>query len=494
MTADPFDTPGADDAPPPELEGIEARVVRGTLVSLAGQGASKGLRLVSNVIMSRLLFPEAFGLMTMVNFLVFGLSMISDVGILPNIIQHPRGDQPSFLNTAFTIQALRGLTLALLGAALAYPLALFYGQGELVELAPAACVAAIFTGLESTNMATLRRRIHLGRIVAIEFTSQAAAMVVMIAHAYAFRSVWALVLGSLSGSLIRCVLSHVALQGIRNRFAIEREAARAIFSFGKWIFISTIVTYLATRLDYLLLGKLLELGDVGVYYLAATLAIIPIEVAGMVVGSVLLPALSEGARKDRATLSAYFLEAQRVIASAGLFAILGMVFFSPLFFLVFYDARYHDAGWMVQIAMIATWFFHLQESHVKALLAVGDAAGLATANLTKLAVSALMALAGFRVLGLAGFLLGMGAGSLCGHAVVLVKLERHGIRALSGDIRWTSIGAVLAAAGAYGPVLLEGALPVRVEIATAAAGVVCLVPLGLFVARRLRDRLQTRSS
>src|SRR5687767_9371627 len=138
-------------------EAIKSRVIRGTVISLIGQGGSKGLRLVSNMLLSRLLFPEAFGLMTMVNFLVLELSMISDVGILPNIIQHKRGDDPVFLNTAWTIQVLRGSTLLLIGALFAYPLAQFYDQEQLITLAPVACLTALFNGFDSTNIATMRR-------------------------------------------------------------------------------------------------------------------------------------------------------------------------------------------------------------------------------------------------------------------------------------------------------------------------------------------------
>src|SRR5688572_17873197 len=175
-------------------EAIKSRVIRGTVISLIGQGGSKGLRLISNMILSRLLFPEAFGLMTMVNFLVLGLSMISDVGILPNIIQHTRGDEPAFLNTAWTIQVLRGTALLLLGALFAYPLSVYYEQPDLVTLAPIACLTALFNGFDSTNIATMRRKITLGRVVAIEVISQAGAMAVMIVHAFYFRNVWALVL------------------------------------------------------------------------------------------------------------------------------------------------------------------------------------------------------------------------------------------------------------------------------------------------------------
>ena len=64
------------------------------------------------------MLPEAFGIMALVNVLIQGLTMFSDVGIEPAIVQHRRGDEPRFYNTAWTVQILRGFVL-LLGRVLA---------------------------------------------------------------------------------------------------------------------------------------------------------------------------------------------------------------------------------------------------------------------------------------------------------------------------------------------------------------------------------------
>ena len=81
------------------LDSLRSRAASGTVVSLAGQVAAQGLRLVSNLILSKLLFPEAFGLMALVNMLMLALTAISDVGIQPAIIRHARGDEQRFLDT-----------------------------------------------------------------------------------------------------------------------------------------------------------------------------------------------------------------------------------------------------------------------------------------------------------------------------------------------------------------------------------------------------------
>ena len=98
---------------------LTARIIRAAFLSIGSFGLSQGLRLVSNLLLTRILFPEAFGLMGLVNVLLIGLAMFSDVGIGPAIARSPRGDERDFLDTAWTLQILRGLLLFFMGCALA---------------------------------------------------------------------------------------------------------------------------------------------------------------------------------------------------------------------------------------------------------------------------------------------------------------------------------------------------------------------------------------
>lgn len=98
-----------------------SRVLRGGSWMVIGYGGNQALRLAANLILTRLLFPEAFGLMTLVNVILVGLQMFSDFGLVPAISQNPRGDDPDFLDTAWTIQVIRGGGLWLMTCLLAWP-------------------------------------------------------------------------------------------------------------------------------------------------------------------------------------------------------------------------------------------------------------------------------------------------------------------------------------------------------------------------------------
>ena len=90
---------------------LTARALRSALFTLGGFGSAQLIRLASNLILTRLLFPEAFGMMALTMVFLQGLQMFSDVGVAPAIQQSKRGDDADFLDTAWTIQVVRGLCL-----------------------------------------------------------------------------------------------------------------------------------------------------------------------------------------------------------------------------------------------------------------------------------------------------------------------------------------------------------------------------------------------
>src|SRR6266542_5639870 len=86
-----------------ERRSLRSKLARGSLWAVVGHGGSQLLRLAGNLVLWRLLYAEAFGLMAIVNVFMQGLTMFSDVGIGPSIVQSQRGDDPTYLDTAWTI-------------------------------------------------------------------------------------------------------------------------------------------------------------------------------------------------------------------------------------------------------------------------------------------------------------------------------------------------------------------------------------------------------
>ncbi|WP_341199011.1 oligosaccharide flippase family protein [Lentibacter algarum] len=144
-------------------EALVARILRGAGLTVFGFGWSQAMRLLSNLVLTRLLFPEAFGLMALITVFLMGLNMFSDVGVAPAILQSKRGDERDFLDTAWTIQVARGVLLWLTACALAWPISLFYGVPDLLYMLPVAALTLVIAGFNPTRYHEANRHLRMGR-------------------------------------------------------------------------------------------------------------------------------------------------------------------------------------------------------------------------------------------------------------------------------------------------------------------------------------------
>ncbi len=479
----PLDPPPEETAP--SADAMRKKTVKSTFHSVIGQGARNGLRLVSNIVLTRMLTNEDFGISVLVNTVIVGLEMLSDLGIETSIIQHERGDEPLFLDTAYSVQFLRGLIMFAFGCALAYPAAVYFDSPPLLALLPVASAGALIRGLWPTRVHLLRRHLEIKKLVTIEVGAQAIGVVVMAVHAYFYRSVWALTIGSVVIFAGPMIMGHF-LPGHRNRFRWDKDAARDLVGFGKWIFVSTMITFAADKFAIFASGRLVDKATLGTYGVSTMLSSLPLMVGGHATSAVLLPALSAAAREDRATLARSFTNAQRVILPLLMFSTLGLVLLSPAFFFLIYKEGFHDAGWMVQLSMIGVWFFYLQDAWSRALLAIGVARPLAIANGAKLVATVSLALAGHEYFGFPGLVGGASLGALFGYLAIVIAISREGLPAWKVDLQFTLSTAVLSGLGILLPQQLAGVLGLSdwrpLSVATS---LLFLVPVALFSYKRL---------
>ena len=340
----------------------------GSTITVMGQGVSAFVRVGANLIITRLLLPEHFGLMALVSVFLVGLQLFSDVGVGPNLIQNPQSDEPRFLNTAWTVQVMRGALLWVAACLLAWPLSRLYGQPELVKLLPVAGLTAIIAGLESTRPLMLNRQLSFLPITLLDLGTQLVNVAAMIGLALAWRSVWVLVLANVLAALVRTILSHTILPGPPNRFAWDPAALRSLIEFGRWIFVSTALTFLATQSDRLILGKLVPVAQLGFYSIAAGLAAVPQQIVQRLGGLVFFPVVATAMRQaDHDPTSIRTKRANLLLAMAPLMA-LGVAL-SPALVRLMYRPNFHPVGILASYLCIGTWLTMVSTSYTIVLLA-----------------------------------------------------------------------------------------------------------------------------
>jgi len=210
---------------------FKALFLKGSFWAVAGQGAQQVVGLAGNVIVCRLLFPEEMGLMLLVNTVLIGLTMFSDVGIMASVVQNKRGEDPAFLRTAWTVNLLRSSMLWLFSFPVALAVSHFVGEPRLMCLIPVTALKNITGAFCSMSLLVLRRRIEQGRIFLLNLTSIILQVAVTILLAWWLRSVWALVIAAHIVTLYRLAVSHTLLaEGYRMGFEWDRDIAKSSIS------------------------------------------------------------------------------------------------------------------------------------------------------------------------------------------------------------------------------------------------------------------------
>ncbi len=400
--------------------------IRTGLWTVGGDGAASILRIASQLILTRLLVPEMFGVMALVNVLMLGLHMFSDIGIRPSIIQSKRGDDPAFLNTAWTLQAIRGALLWACSCLMAWPMARFYGQPLILQVLPVLGLTALIDGFASTKLVTCGRHLAIGPPTVIAIGADFIGVVVTIAWAWWRPSVWAFVGGALAGTAARVVLSHVALKGVRNRLRWDAESRRELIHFGRWVFLSTLSIYFAMQADRLIFGAMVPVGLLGVYSIGAMLIRWP---AGMVHNQAMgvgLPAFSRVHQSEGGFARPYRRLRLHLLvgggAMAGFFILLG-----PPVVRLLYPPRFQEAGWVVQLVALESWMEILGSCNVVALLALGKPKWIALANLTKIAAMVVILPLAFRAFGFPGAVAGLALAEVPRYLVLAGFARRNGL-------------------------------------------------------------------
>jgi O-antigen/teichoic acid export membrane protein len=428
---------------------LESTAIRATFWTVTDYGCSMALRVVGSVILTRLLMPESFGLMTLVSTLVVGISLFADIGMGPNVIQSPRGDDPVFLNSVWTLEVIRGLGIFVVCLLLAWPMSLIYHEPRLISLVPALAFGIVINGFKSTNLLSMSRHMGVRRVFALDLTSQIVGLLATAGCALAFRSVWALVIGSMLSGIYRLALSHshLVIPGIRNSFCWDRESVRSLVHFGKWILLSTAFSFFAAQADRLILGKLISFSLLGVYGIAYSVSDIPRAVISAFSNRVGFPFIAKMVHLPIVEFRRVFLQYRFRALVAGAVLLSLVVHVGGVLVTKMYDNRYYAASWMVPVLALGLWHTMMYFTTMPALLSLGKPRYQAIGNGAYFVTAILAIPLGFHFYGMFGAVVAVAAGDLPMYFVTVAGASREGVSTWRQDLQATGIFLALLGLG-----------------------------------------------
>jgi O-antigen/teichoic acid export membrane protein len=251
----------------------------------------RGLTLVKLIVLARLLSPDDFGLFGIVVLAISTLEMLSRPGMRRALIRR-RETGRNYLDSAWTFLFLRGLFLGGLMLVAAGPISAFFEMSAAAPLLRAMAALAVLRGLQNIGTVFFEKNLQFSRRFALETGAALIGLVTGVVLAIQMRSAWALVLSSLSAEGARTGLSYL-LHPYRPRFELKRKEAGQLVSFGKWLFGSSTVLFIATNADDAVVGKVLGSASLGIYQIAFRISHMPLTEFGKTVFRVLYPAYAK---------------------------------------------------------------------------------------------------------------------------------------------------------------------------------------------------------
>ncbi|MGL5063172.1 MAG: oligosaccharide flippase family protein [Microcoleus sp.] len=413
--------------------------LKGAAWTIVSYGTSQIIRFASNLILTRLLFPELFGLVGLAQVFITCVNLFSDIGLGPSIIQNKRGEEREFLDTAWTLQVIRSFVVWLCLLIITWPVSYFYKEPRLLWLIPLIGLNSLITGFASNSLIVLNRRMAVKKVVIFELVIQAVATASMIVWAFFDRSIWAIVISGYIASIFELVWSHFLIPGKSNRFAWDKEAVKEIFSYGKWIFLSTALFFLCSQADRLILGKIFSLALLGVYGVAFTLGDMPRQVIIALAGKVIFPSISMMAELPREELRLKILKNRNLILIPLAIGLAIFVSVGDYLILFLYDDRYAAASWMMPILALGIWHTTLHNMMNSCLLAVGKPQYGAQGNLLTFVSLCIGIPVGYYLKGNLGAVIAVALGDVATYAVVACGLKQEKLSCLWEDIQLTAM-------------------------------------------------------
>jgi O-antigen/teichoic acid export membrane protein len=250
--------------------------------------ADRALAFVSTIILARVLVPADFGLVAMAMSVIALIELAGAFSFEVPLIQRASPSRAHY-DTTWTLRLLFSLLCGLLIVALALPAAAFYGDERIAPIMFVLSASWLLEGFENIGTVNFRREMDFRREFIFMFAKRAVGVAVTLSLALAFRSYWALIIGTVASRAFGVALSYV-MQSYRPRLSLA--VWRELFGFSGWLFAMNVVAFLQTRLSHFVIGRTQGAEALGIFTVSADVAALASNEITAPINRAVMPGLS----------------------------------------------------------------------------------------------------------------------------------------------------------------------------------------------------------
>ncbi|MFH2045262.1 MAG: oligosaccharide flippase family protein [Pseudomonadota bacterium] len=348
---------------------LKGKVASSAVWLATANGTGNALRLLRNMILARLLAPEAFGIMATVIASVSVMEAFAEVGLKQSVIQNKKGADKGYLNITWWLTSLRGISLYTIAFFAAPLISQFFNKPDSEIFLRVGFLAILLNGLISPKLHVLQKNLKFAKWILVMDGAGVLGVTFTIILAFYIQSVWALVFGYTAEALLRLLLSFIVCP-FKPHFSFDKSYLSDILKFSKQMFGLPILMMFFIQSSVFVIGRVLSLEELGMFTLARSLAEIPSTLYSRIISPVLLPTLSN-IQDNKEKLNSILLKINKLTATLGIpFITFFIVFSKPLLSLV-YGHNYSDVSTPFSILCIYTYIFICSAPIVTMYIATG---------------------------------------------------------------------------------------------------------------------------
>lgn len=297
---------------------LSSKTLNASVWTVTVKMVSRGLDLLTLLVLARYLGPAEFGLIAIAMTIVYVVEAILELPLSAALISADEITEDMY-DTAFTLSLLRGLCITCIMGGLSFPLAHFYGDSRLVLLILILSIAPFMRGMINSRLIKFEKMLDYRRDFFLEVSGKIVASLAAMTIALSTSSYWAMVAGTLLSPSVMMVLSYIIVP-VRPRFTLS--AWPAFSNILGWSILSQVAAAVNWQVDRLILPRFTDIVRFGHFSTANDIASLPLQAIASPVTAPLLPAFA--AARAGGTVSGAYMKASRGI----------MILLAPIFFVM----------------------------------------------------------------------------------------------------------------------------------------------------------------
>ena len=324
---------------------LNKQIGQATKWSSITEVAAKLITPIVNMVLARLLAPEAFGLVATITMVISFAELFTDAGFQKYIIQHEFESQEQLdnsTNVAFWTNFVFSVIICGVIFIFRHQIAKLVGSPTLGNSISIASFLIIIAAFSSIQMARYKRDFDFKTLFFVRIGTTVIPLVVTIPLALVLKNYWAILIGTFFSNLFSAIVLTVKSKW-KPKLFYKVALFKEMFSFSAWTLLESITIWLTTYIGVFIVGTVLNEYYLGLYKTTMTTVNSYMALITSAITPVLFSALSRYQNDDDKFKNTYFTF-QRLTAIFVIPMGIGIFLFSDLVTLILLGNQWMEAS------------------------------------------------------------------------------------------------------------------------------------------------------